>query len=271
VLTLVVGLMAAPALATTSAAITLRAAMSGRLGVPKGAPSGKGTGTISVSGRKICWTFSYSGIDEPLAASIDKLTAGTARPPAVQLGRVFSASGCITALSARIAKAIALHPGAYDVEIRTASYPRGAIRGRLSSFPQTRLYRFSSGDFALSFDAPPHGNPPARVHFEVRLAGAAACGRDPVSAAWSIPYTVTAGASKSGSVTADFSMANPFRIYDFVDFLEPKGSVSVDLRMLPGVFPQMQFEVTYAGAVSNLAISPSPPQRPIEKTPVTSC
>src|SRR5439155_7176671 len=91
--------------------------------------------------------------------------------------------------------------------------------------PANQLYRFSIGGFEFSFDTPPHGNPPSPTHVVVSVPGATACGLDPVSAVWSVPYAVTAGETSTGTVTANFAQANPFQIYLFLDYLPP-GSVA---------------------------------------------
>ena len=130
---LVVGLVPAVALATTTGATgttTLKATLSGNVEVPKGSPTGKGTATITISGSKVCWKFSFSGIDTPLASHIHKAPAGKAGPVVVPFGAAFKASGCTTA-SAGLATAIAAHPSAYYVNIHTKKYPAGAIRGQL--------------------------------------------------------------------------------------------------------------------------------------------
>jgi len=128
---LVMCVVPAAALATGSATTTLKAKLLGTVEVPKGSPTGKGTATITITGSKVCWKFTFSGIDKPLASHIHKAPAGKAGPIVVPFGGAFKSSGCTTAPSAGLAKAIAAHPSAYYVNIHTKKYPAGAIRGQL--------------------------------------------------------------------------------------------------------------------------------------------
>jgi CHRD domain-containing protein len=107
-------------------------ALAGKYEVPKGAPAGKGTATITISGTKVCWAFtSLSGISKETAAHIHKAPTGKAGPIVVPFGGAYKAKGC-TATTAAIAKAIVAHPGAYYVNIHTVKYPAGAVRSQLN-------------------------------------------------------------------------------------------------------------------------------------------
>ena len=119
-----------PALALGSASVTtkLTATLTGAAEKPKGPASGKGTAAITISGTKVCWKFAFSGIGKPTAAHIHQLPKGNVVVP---FGGAFKASGCTTA-SAALSKAITANPGGYYVNIHTAQYPGGAIRGQLS-------------------------------------------------------------------------------------------------------------------------------------------
>ena len=143
--------------------------------------------------------------------------------------------------------------------------------------PPTQLYRFSIGGFGFSFDTPPRGNPPSPTHVFISVAGATACGLDPVSADWTAPYTVTAGGTSSGTVTANFAEANPFQIYLFLDYLPPgspaapNGEVIASFGPVPDDPVDMRLTVQSTGAVANLSVSPSASVLPITRTPVASC
>ena len=120
-----------PAVALGGAAKNVvRATLVGANEVPKGSPTGRGTATIDLVPGKVCWALTFKGIGTPAAAHIHKGKAGTAGPVVVPLGGAFKANGC-TAASAALVKAIAKTPGAYYVNIHTAKYPAGAIRGQL--------------------------------------------------------------------------------------------------------------------------------------------
>jgi hypothetical protein len=101
--------------------------------VPKGAPAGRGIVNLTLDGAKgrVCWTFEgIKGIDRALAAHIHKAPAGKPGPIVVPLGGAYKAKGCTTAAKA-VVSAIEAKPGAYYVNVHTAKYPAGAIRGQL--------------------------------------------------------------------------------------------------------------------------------------------
>ena len=125
---LVLGLVPALAVAGTTSTTKLVAKMSGKAEVPRGALGGTGTATITITGSKVCWRFTYRGIGKPLASHIHKAPRGKAGAVVVPLGGAFKPSGCTTSA---IAKAIAANPSAYYVNIHTAKFPAGAIRGQL--------------------------------------------------------------------------------------------------------------------------------------------
>jgi hypothetical protein len=122
----------AVALASRSGTLKFEAYLSGKSELPKAAPNGKGTVKITIAGAKVCWKFvSVGGIDKPVVAHIHKGTSTTAAGPVVvPLGGKYAASGCI-ASTAAIVKGIEANPKGYYVNIHTAKYPNGAMRGQL--------------------------------------------------------------------------------------------------------------------------------------------
>jgi hypothetical protein len=124
------GLGSTVALASPAKTVTLNATLVGKVEVPKGSPTGKGSATITISGTKVCWKFVYSGIDKTTASHIHKAPAGKSGPVVVPFGAAFKPSGCTTT-TATLAKAIVAKPSAYYVNIHTVKYPGGAIRGQL--------------------------------------------------------------------------------------------------------------------------------------------
>ena len=119
------------ALGGARATTKLSATLSGAVEVPKGSPTGKGTASVTITGTKVCWKFVFSGIGKPLASHIHKAPKGKAGPVVVPFGSAFKASGCTTT-SAALAKAITSTPSAFYVNIHTAKYPAGALRGQLA-------------------------------------------------------------------------------------------------------------------------------------------
>ena len=135
-LVLVAGLVAAVslpalALARESATVKLEANLSGKVEVPKGPAGGSGYAEVTITGTKVCWEFSkIKGIGPGLAAHIHKGGAGKAGPVVVPFGARFKREGCMTTTAA-VAKTIAAKPAAYYVNVHTAKFPAGAIRGQL--------------------------------------------------------------------------------------------------------------------------------------------
>jgi hypothetical protein len=112
---------------------TVTAKMTGKAEVPdKGAPgaTGKASLTVDTSTGKICWTFAnVKGIDKPMASHIHEAGKGKPGPVVVPLGNTYKAKGCTT--SKNEARDVLEHPGEYYVNIHTAKYPNGAVRGQL--------------------------------------------------------------------------------------------------------------------------------------------
>lgn len=111
----------------------LGAKLVGSVEVPKGAPKGHGIVNLTLSGAKgtVCWTFAgVAGIGKATAAHIHKGTPGKAGPIVVPFGAAYKAKGCTKAAKSLIA-AIESHPNNYYVNVHTAKYPAGAIRGQL--------------------------------------------------------------------------------------------------------------------------------------------
>ena len=85
--------LAAPSLALASggAPVRLRTTMTGRKAVPRGARSGRGSVTVRIAGRRVCWSFGrLRGTDKPRAAYIKKGIPGEFGPVILQLGRRYT-------------------------------------------------------------------------------------------------------------------------------------------------------------------------------------
>jgi hypothetical protein len=106
--------------------------MAGKNEIPKGAPNGKATVNVKITGTRVCWKFTkVSGIDKPQAAHIHKGGAKVANGAVVvPFGAAYKATGCIKSTPAVVA-AIAKNPKGYYVNIHTKRYPAGAVRGQL--------------------------------------------------------------------------------------------------------------------------------------------
>jgi len=133
-------LAAAAACALPAAAFAATAAMHPELGaklagtheVPKGSPVGHGIVNLNLKATsgKVCWTFQIVGLRGAMSAHIHRAPTGKAGPIVVPLGGTYEAKGCTSAAKKTI-EAIESHPNAYYVNVHTAKYPNGAIRGQL--------------------------------------------------------------------------------------------------------------------------------------------
>jgi len=102
--------------------------------------SGAGSATITFTSSKVCWKFSYRGLDKPGDSRIHIVPPP---PPGKHKTSVFpftattsTAPGCVAPnhwgrSSAGWAQKIAADPGRFYVIIGTAEYPQGAIGGVL--------------------------------------------------------------------------------------------------------------------------------------------
>ncbi len=131
---LLTGVLPVTALAATRAMHPeLGAKLLGAQEVPKGAPKGHGIVNLTLSAKKgtVCWTFEgIAGTDKPRAAHIHRGLLRKAGPVVVPLGAAYRAKGC-TRAAKKLIEAIEAHPNRYYVNVHTARYPAGAIRGQL--------------------------------------------------------------------------------------------------------------------------------------------
>jgi hypothetical protein len=125
------------ALASSSSTAMMSPVVSAKLlgknEVPKGSPTGSGLAVVHLNAAAgtVCWTFAkVTKIDKPTAAHIHKGKPGTSGPIVVPFGGAYKAKGC-TKAPKKVITAIEEHPGSYYVNIHTAKYPAGAIRGSL--------------------------------------------------------------------------------------------------------------------------------------------
>ncbi len=127
-----------PGAATSASAVVLKANLTGKyLGTTS---TGSGTATITITGSKVCWKFTYRGLDKPGDSGIH-----IAPPPAPGKHKTsvfpFTATtsmapGCVAAnhwgpSSAAWAQKVTADPTRFYVIIGTVKYPQGAIGGPL--------------------------------------------------------------------------------------------------------------------------------------------
>jgi hypothetical protein len=118
--------------------MTLTAHLAGKseVGTP-GPKKGSGTAAIRIylPSHKLCYTLSVAGFTLPaLAAHIHAGKAGVNGPIVIPFptapGKTGKATGCVT-VKATLLNTIAHHSSSYYVNVHTAAYPNGAVRGQI--------------------------------------------------------------------------------------------------------------------------------------------
>ena len=135
-------LLAAPAAAASTKITRLAASLDGDNEVPgPGDPDGRGRAFVRLAGDTACFVLEWSRITAPTAAHIHSGRAGVAGPVVVlffQPGTnaaslpdtLDSVAGCVD-VDPAVARKIAASPRDYYVNIHTADFAPGAIRGQL--------------------------------------------------------------------------------------------------------------------------------------------
>ena len=119
-----------------AAPVKMTAALTGAAEVPgPGADKGTGLAELHVDSAKgqICYKLMAQGTDTPTMAHIHKGAAGVAGGVVVSLAPPASgmSEGCAP-LAADAMIAIIAHPSDYYVNVHTAAFSGGAMRGQLS-------------------------------------------------------------------------------------------------------------------------------------------
>ena len=130
-----VAVVALPASGTAPPGSAFFAKLDGEHVVPPADPDGYGTFSGGFNGTKLCYGLQVFKIGTPVAAHIHKAPVGSNGPIVVPLnaptsGGAGASAGCTT-LTTTLANAIKANPHAYYVNVHTAAFPNGAIRGQL--------------------------------------------------------------------------------------------------------------------------------------------
>jgi hypothetical protein len=135
-------LLAAPAAAAAGKVTRLAATLNGANEVPgPGDPDGRGRAFVKLAGDTACFALEWSKISAPTAAHIHEGRRGVAGPVVVlffQPGTnaaslpdtLDAVAGCVD-VDPAVARKIAASPRDYYVNIHTADFAPGAIRGQL--------------------------------------------------------------------------------------------------------------------------------------------
>lgn len=118
-----------PALAAKA---TLVSTLSGANETAGGDPDGTGSFTVDIDtdSGDFCYTLTGTKIAKPTMAHIHSGAAGANGAPVIT---VDVASDMCVAVDPEVLKAIVAAPASYYVNIHTADFPAGAIRGQLAA------------------------------------------------------------------------------------------------------------------------------------------
>jgi len=100
-----------------------------------GDPDGVGSATILIDTTRLCFGLTVNNIGAPVVAHIHRGVAGVNGPIVVNLivpggGNPGASSGCVT-VGADLLANIRTNPGLFYVNVHTAAFPGGAVRGQL--------------------------------------------------------------------------------------------------------------------------------------------
>lgn len=126
---------------TEGTAVTLKAALSGTEEVPgPGASPGVGAARVEVSGTKVCPDLNVTTGEKPTVAHIHSGAKGASGPVVVDLKPEFApgesgftSKKCVD-VPAETTAAIIANPSAYYLNVHSAAFPNGAVRGQLDKF-----------------------------------------------------------------------------------------------------------------------------------------
>jgi len=133
-----------PATAPSGGPLFLTASLSGDQEVqvagkpPVGDPKGHATAYVEVESGKVTFLFRWSGISAPMMAHIHKGAVGANGPVLVPFftstmpATATAAAGAVTINDPGIADGIRRNPAGYYVNLHTADFPGGAVRGQLA-------------------------------------------------------------------------------------------------------------------------------------------
>jgi len=105
---------------------------------PPGDPDGSGTASVTIDpdSGKVCWNISVSNIADATQSHIHVGAAGVSGDVVVPLdvdGFSGSTQGCVEGQDKALLAKIIANPAGYYVNVHTADYKPGAVRGQLAA------------------------------------------------------------------------------------------------------------------------------------------
>lgn len=113
---------------------SLSANLTGASEVPGPAdPDGSGSATVTIDQEdgEVCYDIQVENIGDPVAAHIHSGAAGVSGPPVVPLPIDSGMNSCVTGVDSALVQDIATNPANFYVNVHTAEFPQGAVRGQL--------------------------------------------------------------------------------------------------------------------------------------------
>jgi hypothetical protein len=100
-----------------------------------GDTNGRGSFSATFDGNRLCYGLTVGNIDDPVAAHIHRGSRNAAGPVVVPLehpdtGDPGASSDCVR-VQRSLAQAIRANPAGFYVNVHTADFPDGAVRGQL--------------------------------------------------------------------------------------------------------------------------------------------
>ncbi len=120
--------------AAFAASTTLKATLDGASATPAGDPDGTGGFTVTVDPETndFCYTLWGENIAAPTMAHVHSGAAGANGPPVITIDVTGKDDNVCVAVDKAKLEPIVANPAGYYINIHTADFPGGAIRGQLS-------------------------------------------------------------------------------------------------------------------------------------------
>lgn len=135
--TIVAGLAAVGSSGAWAQGIQHFAVLNGGNEVAAADPDGSGAASVVVRGSQVCFSILVEGIGTPVATHIHEGASGVNGPIRVTLtptpttGNPGTSSGCVPVAGAGLLTRLRNTPNLFYVNVHTAAFPDGAIRGQL--------------------------------------------------------------------------------------------------------------------------------------------
>jgi hypothetical protein len=135
-----IAIMLSVALALTFApaafAQSFSAVLTGANEVPAADPDGSGIAVVTIDGTTVNYSVLVQGIGTPTVAHIHRGAIGVSGPPVLDLNAGTLANGTVSGVAQALIDEIVANPTGFYVNVHTAEFPNGAIRGQLVTTSQ---------------------------------------------------------------------------------------------------------------------------------------